>query len=126
MMARTSADITPGACSTTSNGPKATASDLASLTWTTRRRSARRKTRVSGTRKSPPKIECKQAPDLFPAYAQLFGAVRNFQAIALFRQLPLQGWIHQRNRNVHISNLELSWVERRISVLLAHVSRDRD
>src|SRR5579872_2672041 len=88
----TSADITHGACSITSNGRKATASALDSPTWITKRRRGRSKNQESGTRRLRQRIVCRRdglRREKSPLHLDLVAAIRNLQPVALFRQLPL-------------------------------------
>ena len=52
-------------------------------------------------------------------------AVGQLQPVALFRQLLLQRWIDERNRNAQISHFEFGGFERRIAIFVSKVAGDR-
>src|SRR5882672_78917 len=59
--------------------------------------------------------------DLDAAYV-----VGQFHVVSLFGEALLQTVVHQRNRNVEIADLELSWVKGGVTVFRSKVSGDGD
>src|ERR1700722_4677323 len=108
--APTCAAITPGACSTTSNGRKGSASALAWPMWISKRSNARSKIQDAGTPRWLPRIACLQSfllHDQFTVlHSHITDIIRKLQLVMLFGQLLLQRRIHQRNRHVHVSHFE--------------------
>src|SRR5580700_6711674 len=149
--ARTSAAITPGACTTILNGPKVSASVSAWPTWISRRNSAQSKIQDAGTQKSPLKIcfawdrfsSCGTGSVMRSATVRRLSlslllrhhqfAVFDFHITHIIRQLEpvafllhffLQGRFHQRYRYVEIPNLKFRGIKRGIPVFLPQMSRD--